>query len=84
MRESDYITYNAKFINNSFNFSKFLLDKPGYRSLEIQIPSDVNIEQLKGQIKLLYDKNILTNNKVMINFTLDCVENIFFKKRRNY
>lgn len=80
LRESDYITYNAKFINNSFDFSKFLLNKPGYRSLEIQIPSDVNVEQLKGQIKLLYDINILTNNKVMINFTLDCIENIFSKK----
>lgn len=79
LRESDYITYNAKFINNNFDCSKLLLNQPGYRSLEMQISSDVDVEQMKKQIKFLYESNILTNDKVMINFTLDCVENIFLK-----
>lgn len=75
-RESDTITYNFNFFGSSFDTQKFLLDSPGERHLEIQIASTTNptfiIEKIK-KIMLVFDGY----KDFQINFTLNCMENIF-------
>lgn len=75
-RESDTITYNFNFFGSSFDTRKFLLNSPGERHLEIQIASTTNpafmIEKIK-KVMLVFDGY----KDFQINFTLNCMENIF-------
>lgn len=71
-RKSDTIVYNFNFISSRFDTSKFLLEHPGNRRLEVQIGSRTNIEHLIKRLSLV--KRI---PNLSINLTLDCMENIF-------
>ena len=77
-RETDAIIYNFRF-SKVLTADKLLLDKPGRRSLEVQITSKTN------EIKLIDE--ILSrcgNYKERINpcLTLDCTENIFTNREK--
>lgn len=83
LREGDGIVYNATFINAYTNLEKLLLDQPGERSFEVQIRSDMNIYSFINDMdalltnvekKIGYEESC---KKIMINFTLNCMENIF-------
>lgn len=78
-RETDTITYNFNFFGPNFDSRKFLLDAPGERHLEIQITSTVNTKFLIEKIKRVI--SIFDGYKnLQINFTLNCMENIFLSK----
>lgn len=75
-RDKDVIVYNLNLINVNDEANKFLLEKPGFRSFEIQIGSNCNTSKIIQ--KLEYLKNTFENKKKLIlNLTLDCTENIF-------
>ena len=73
-RDNDSIIYNFRFSKAYINTEKLLLDKPGRRSLEIQITSKTNIEKLEGQLREI-DKDI--KHRLNPCLTLDCTEDIF-------
>lgn len=76
-REFDGICFNFKF-SKKITEDTLMLDKPGMRSLEIQITEKTNVDTLLSEIKRvkLYNKD-----KVHINLTLDCTENIFLHRK---
>lgn len=73
-RETDSIIYNFKFSKAFSSFEKLLLDKPGRRSLEIQITTKTDINQLMSELELFSKIN---SKKITPCLTLDCTENIF-------
>lgn len=86
LRETDSVVYNSSFINSNFDIEKLIIDQGGSRTFETQVSSDSDIEAMKMNFKNVIHKAIETYgydkviNKVGINLTLNCVENIFEKK----
>lgn len=78
-RDNDYITYNFKFIDENFNLDKLMLDKKGYRSIELQIGTDTDIELYIKRINIL-SHYIDHYDNISFNLTLDCTEHIFEHK----
>lgn len=79
LRENDSITYNFMFINESYDISKLLLDQPGKRSIEVQVSSDCDENNIIKKMKWL-NSNCNFGDKVQYNLTLNCIENIFSKE----
>lgn len=79
-RKNDVIVYNLNLIGLNDNPDKFLLDKEGFRSFEIQISSNANVDLIIEKLKYL-SKIFKNKKKLIMNLTLDCMENIF--KNRN-
>lgn len=86
LRDTDSIVYNASFLNEQFMIEKLLLNQLGSRAIETQISSDTDIEKLKNNLSFIISKakemyGIETViDKIGINLTLNCIENIFDKK----
>lgn len=78
MREADFIVYNYLFINQSFDLDKLLLEQPGGRILEVQISSSTDVDGLCSSLGWLFSQ--VTDERVIIGLTLDCMENIFAKR----
>ena len=70
-RKSDSITYNFRF-SKKISYENLMLDKPGHRSLEIQLSEKTNVDALMEEIT-----RFKSYGNVLVNFTLDCTENIF-------
>jgi radical SAM protein with 4Fe4S-binding SPASM domain len=83
-RKKDGITYNFVFINERFNFDKLLpaLGDNFYRSFEIVIDSNTNIELLIAKIDFVYRECKKRNiNRFQFQLTINCISNIFHDKK---
>jgi MoaA/NifB/PqqE/SkfB family radical SAM enzyme len=83
-RPIDSIVYNYVFINNKFDYQKLLPDIPSFfRVFEIVVDSKTNLKSLFDRIEYTYTKckefNI-DDEHIMLQLTLNCVENIFDSK----
>lgn len=77
-RAQDSIIYNVSCLDEDFDISKLLIDKPGGRLFETQLSSDCNLDKTKRVLFKM--KKYLPNEKIAIALTLNCVENIFKNK----
>jgi len=75
-RKEDGISYNFRF-NKELTKSKLLLSHLGYRSLEVLVERNSNIEELSNQIQSV---NALAPDRMTVMLTLDCT-NAIFKER---
>lgn len=75
-RNDDAIIYNFRF-SKQLTESKLLLDKPGRRSLEIQITNSTKIDKVYADIISICDSFVERINPC---FTFDCTQNIFENK----
>ncbi|MDT3698810.1 MAG: radical SAM protein [Thermincola sp.] len=78
LREADVVVYNYSFINQSFDLAKMLPDEPGSRLLEVQISSGTNADSLISS--LAYFFRHISDDKIKISLTLDCMEDIFVNR----
>lgn len=78
-RISDTVVYNFNFYNSKWDSSKILLNGLGKRLMEIQISSDSNKEMLCENLEKLYMN--IPKEKIGVNLTLNCVENIYVNKK---
>lgn len=72
-RDNDGINYNFKF-SNFFSKEKFLLNYPGYRSLEVLVCSTTNATKIIEEIRKIHKE---TEGKISVMLTLDCTSQIF-------
>lgn len=73
-REDDSIIYNFRFAK-ILDKKKLMFERPGRRSLEIQITSMTNVEDLAGNIARI--SKLGPPHQINTCLTLDCTENIF-------
>lgn len=78
LRQADLIIYNYSFIDQAFDLDKMLLDEPGYRILEVQISSGTDIDDLTASLGYLFRQ--ITDDRVKISLTLDCMEDIYARR----
>lgn len=78
LREADIIVYNYSFINQSFDLGKMLPDEPGSRLLEVQISSTTNADELNSSLGYFFRH--ISDDKIKISLTLDCMEDIFLNR----
>lgn len=86
LRNTDSIVYNSYFLDDEFSIEKLMLDNGGSRTFETQISSDSDIKGIKknfyriiNEARIEYGEQVV-KDKIGINLTLNCVENIFAKK----
>ena len=76
LREHDSIIYNFNFAS-TFTEDKFVLQQPGYRSLEVQVRASTNEKHL---LQKLLEILKLGKGRLATAFTLDCTSNILQSK----
>lgn len=76
LRDDDCVIYNYRFIDLKDDVNKLLLDRPGYRTLEVQITFDCDINDVISSLESLRKIHPLVQQKVGINLTLDCMSDI--------
>lgn len=76
LREHDSIIYNFNFAS-AFTEDKFVLQQPGYRSLEVQVRASTNEKHL---LQKLLEILKLGKGRLATAFTLDCTSNILQSK----
>lgn len=78
-RQNDAIVYNFNF-SRTFSKETLLLEKNGFRTLEVQIKVDTDTNTLKNELKRIFD--LKGEKSVGISFTLDCTANILRQKKQ--
>ena len=76
LREHDSIIYNFNFAS-AFTEDKFVLQQPGYRSLEVQVRAGTDENHLLQKLLEILD---LGRGRLSAAFTLDCTANILQSK----
>jgi len=79
IRDDDCIVYNFNLLSFDFDFEKFMLNMPGNRGIEVQISSYSDTEKIIKLLSYIFDNNYI-KERIGINLTLDCTENIFDNK----
>lgn len=74
-RSNDSIVYNFNFISDSFDTERFLQNRPGKRSVMIQIAVGTNIQQLINRIHVF--DSLFEKDRLSLLLTLDCTVDIF-------
>lgn len=74
-REKDGIVYNFNFITKGFDEKKFLMNKPGKRSVIVQITKHTNVNELIERIR--HFNPFFKQENYTIILTLDCTMNVF-------
>ena len=75
----DAVEYNFNLLSFDFDFEKFMLNMPGNRGIEVQISSYSDTEKIIKLLSYIFDNNYI-KERIGINLTLDCTENIFDNK----
>ena len=78
LRKGDLIIYNYSFFDQAFDLDKMLLDEPGYKILEVQISSATDTDDLTASLGYLFLH--ITDDRVKISLTLDCMEDIYARR----
>ena len=76
LREHDSIIYNFTFAS-VFTEDTFVLQQPGYRSLEVQVRANTDEKILLQKLLAILD---LGKGRLATSFTLDCTSNILQSK----
>ncbi len=77
LRAYDSVIYNFNFLDKNNILNKLMLNKMGFRTLEIQINDRINIDAAIETLEIIrYEKQL---HKVGVNLTLDCME----KEKKN-
>lgn len=76
-RQDDAIIYNLSCMPVKFKPEKLLLDQLGQRIFETRIDSDCRTELILRKLDYL---NALLHDRLVVNLTLNCIEDIFSQK----
>ncbi len=71
-RKTDCIVYNFNFIKTKNDIKKLLLDRSGYRALEIQVINTSDVVFITEFLRMLDKYSSQAKEKVGVNLTLDC------------
>lgn len=78
MREYDTIIYNLSCMGQQYPAAKLLPEQNFVHAYETRIDSKCNVDRIKHVLRHVHS---IVGEKMVVNLTLDCMENIFANKK---